>query len=305
MPKCQLVDGIGLHYEVVGPALEEEGVHTFVFVHGGPGILDSRSYRYWDRFASDKVRVLYIDQRGSGRSDDPDPVKYGYTLCIEQHAKDIDEFCRAYGLVDITIGGVSQGGYVSLSYALQFPDNTKGLIICDAEAKRDAAGRAEAYRKSLTEFYGLERDEVERLVKVVEDNDACWDEEDYSQLGAYYSKAGEEFVLCRHEKTLYKFFQEEFGSFDLTNKLPKITADVLYILGEYDCVHPPVSARETRDGMTNAASMTYHEIKDAGDPAYADKPEETASLVNKFFAKILACNHVNDAGHEGVFKIRP
>jgi len=284
MPKFTLPEGISLHYEVVGPPLVKKDVHTFVFVHGGPGILDARSYRYWDQFSSDAIRVLYIDQRGSGRSEDPKDLS---TLNIRQHAMDIHEFCKKFNLGKITIGGVSQGGYVSIAYAALFADKTAGLIVCDAEAKRDTAVRVDAYRKSLVKFFGQSSEEAERLAALVAKNDVSWDEEEYAELGKFYSKAGENFVLVRHDRTLRKFFCEEFGLFDLTPELSKITCDVLYMLGEYDCVHPPVSARRTRDGMTRVSSMAYYEIEDAGDPAYADKPLEVKSLVDNFLLLIL------------------
>jgi len=173
MPRFKLNDDIELYYEIFGPELGQPDVQTMFFAHGGPGFVDGRSYHdFWAQFASDKTRVIFPDQRGSGRSDDPADIS---TLNIEQHAKDMHALCKHLGIENPIVAGVSQGGYVAISYAAQFPNEIARLIICNSEAKRETEERVKACRHSLEAFFGLSAEEAEDLSEKIRIFDEHWD----------------------------------------------------------------------------------------------------------------------------------
>jgi len=283
MPRFKLNDDIELYYEIFGPELGQPDVQTMFFAHGGPGFVDGRSYHdFWAQFASDKTRVIFPDQRGSGRSDDPADIS---TLNIEQHAKDMHALCKHLGIENPIVAGVSQGGYVAISYAAQFPNEIARLIICNSEAKRETEERVKACRHSLEAFFGLSAEEAEDLSEKIRIFDEHWDWEAYAQLfGSFYSKKGESFTAAPHEITWNKFMGEEFGLFDLRPALCKIICPTLYMAGEFDCIHPPECAKKTKNLMINS-DIDFHILLDAADPVYVDQWEKATQLVSDFLLR--------------------
>ena len=70
--RVDLADGVGLHVEELG-----EGPPLIV-LHGGPGVDHTMFRPYLDPLAEDFC-LLYLDERGQGRSDRVDPQ----TLSLE------------------------------------------------------------------------------------------------------------------------------------------------------------------------------------------------------------------------------
>lgn len=286
MPEVTLKDSTKIYYKIFGPELNVANIHSLIFIHGGPGLLDGRSYyNFWNQFASPKLRIIFPDQRGSGRSSDPHDIS---TLNIQQHAQDMHELREVLNIKKPFLAGVSQGGYVAISYAEQFPDDVSGLIITNTEAKRDTRERVKAYRYSLEKFFGVDKTRALYLSKQIEKIDQNWDFKTYENLfNNYYSKKGEQFEILMHEKTWNKFMSEEFPSFDLRTDLKKITCSVLYLAGEFDCVHPPACAEKTMQLMTNA-DVEFHIINQSADPVYVDQWEKTKEVIANFLANFGA-----------------
>jgi pimeloyl-ACP methyl ester carboxylesterase len=74
-----LPDGYNLNVEEVGSGF------PLIVLHGGPG-LDHSMFRPYLDALGDEYRLLYIDERGQGRSQRVDPA----TLSLEVFASDVD-----------------------------------------------------------------------------------------------------------------------------------------------------------------------------------------------------------------------
>lgn len=85
--------------------------------------------------------ICFIDQRGCGKSEKGDPNKWNLT----QHGKDVFSFCEALDIQQPIVAGVSWGGYVAISYAIQYPDHPQVLILCNTEAKVSPEERHKAF----------------------------------------------------------------------------------------------------------------------------------------------------------------
>ncbi len=97
-----------------------------VIIHGGPG---GHVYNF-ERTIGPQLEafttVIYYEQRGCGRSDQPlDP----YTYSIEMLVSDLDELRQALGLDRINLLGFSFGGELALEYALAHPEHVERLIV--------------------------------------------------------------------------------------------------------------------------------------------------------------------------------
>ena len=117
------VGGLRLHYQQWGPDAAHAGI---VLVHG----LGSSSH-IWDfvapRLAEQSLRVVAIDQRGHGESDQPDS---GYDF--GSVVADLDGFIEAVGLTEpCVLVGHSWGASVVLHFGASHPDRTAAIVLVD------------------------------------------------------------------------------------------------------------------------------------------------------------------------------
>jgi len=135
---CVDIGNVKLFFEVYGKKLALAGKNTvekpiFIFLHGGAGFFDHTLYvNFWSRF-SKVAEVIFIDQRGSGRSLCDDET----TWDLEQWGKDVYHFCQALQIKKPIVGGISYGGMVAMSYAIQYPDHPLALILSDTDVHID------------------------------------------------------------------------------------------------------------------------------------------------------------------------
>src|SRR4051812_19346031 len=104
----RLADGYRLFVEDVG-----EGF-PLVVLHGGPG-LDHTMFRPWLDPLGDEFRLLYVDERGQGRSERTDPE----TLTLDAFARDVDLLVAALGLERFALLGHSFGAIITTRHATE------------------------------------------------------------------------------------------------------------------------------------------------------------------------------------------
>src|SRR6266571_1720224 len=108
--RIELSDGVGLFVEQVG---EGSGFPLLV-LHGGPGLDHSMFRPYIDPLAGE-FRLLYVDERGQGRSDRVDPA----TLSVGGFARDVDMLALALGLERFALLGHSFGAIIATHHAIE------------------------------------------------------------------------------------------------------------------------------------------------------------------------------------------
>lgn len=115
------VPGAELYVEQVG-RLDAPVVY---FVHGGPGY---NSYSFRDLVGEDLLdyRVIYSDQRGSGRSYAEDLVA---SLDVSTLADDIDAVADALELPPMTLLAHGFGAQIALEAAVRYPQRVARLLL--------------------------------------------------------------------------------------------------------------------------------------------------------------------------------
>lgn len=121
------VDGARLHLEVRGA---DDQAPIVLWLHGGPGAAERPLFRLFDGALEDHVVVAYLDQRGSGRSYDPDADPRALT--IARHLADLDAVVRhlrgAYGRARVVLLGHSWGAALGILYAAAHPGGVAAVI---------------------------------------------------------------------------------------------------------------------------------------------------------------------------------
>jgi proline iminopeptidase len=96
-----------------------------VVLHGGPGA-DHTYFLPWLLPLARTYRLIFIDERGSGRSERlQDPSKY----TVEGDVEDIEAVRVALGLGKISLLGHSCGGVLAEAYALKYQEHLSHLIL--------------------------------------------------------------------------------------------------------------------------------------------------------------------------------
>jgi len=122
------VEGARLHY------LDEGAGRAVVFVHGNPGSL--ADYSAIVRPASRRYRVIAFDRPGHGHSD---PPATGFDTAETQAAL-LHECLVQLGVRKPVLVGHSWGGALVLAYALQFPQDTSGVVLLAPAAYPEKEG---------------------------------------------------------------------------------------------------------------------------------------------------------------------
>ena len=116
-------NGITQHYELEGPA----DAPVVAFSHSLAANLS-----LWDAQAAalrGRYRVLRYDIRGHGGSDVP-PAPY----TLAQMADDLHGLLKALSVADVHFVGLSMGGLIGMTLALQYPRAVRSLVLADTTA---------------------------------------------------------------------------------------------------------------------------------------------------------------------------
>lgn len=128
------LNGADLYFEVVGEG--QAGAPPLVYLHGGPGY-NSFSFRelLGERLEDLGRRVVYLDQRGSGRSgalEDTEQARAAgnaETLDLDTLVADVEELRDFLGAEQIVPLGHGFGALIALEYARRWPTRTARAVV--------------------------------------------------------------------------------------------------------------------------------------------------------------------------------
>jgi pimeloyl-ACP methyl ester carboxylesterase len=101
-----------------------------ILLHGGPGLSETGLFRHFNAPLEKDFTVVYWDQRGAGKSYDPQIPRSSMT--VEQFIADLDELveavCRRLGKDKVTIFGHSWGAALGVLYCARFPHKVAAYV---------------------------------------------------------------------------------------------------------------------------------------------------------------------------------
>lgn len=231
---------------------------AILWLHGGPGAAETPLFRLYDSALEDSFVVAYWDQRGAGRSYDPDadPAR----LTVAQHLQDLDavvDAVRAHlGKKKVVLVGHSWGSALGLLYArdhgeklaafvgvAQFVSGLAGqraqYAFVDARARAEDDQDAEAALADIGRPPYSAKQEL-RVQSLVDD------------FGGYFHTRPS-FLLAVFEAVVYGYvapwdiptfihandvsldaMNDELLSLDLRRSVPSVRVPVVFMLGRYD-----------------------------------------------------------------------
>jgi len=252
------VNGFKLFYRAFGT-----GSNILLCLHGGPGAPHDYLLPL-AKLADDKIRVVFYDQLGVGRSEKPKDTSL---FSIEYGAEEVEGVRKTLNLGKINLLGSSYGGALALQYALKYQLNIKKLIIASGLASFPETAAEMARLKTL-----LPKDVQETFAKY----EAKW-----AFLHPEYLKAVEVYYhnfVCRlpdwpeevtrtlNELSVPVYFTmngpNEFTiigtlkDWDITARLQEIRVPTLVTVGRYDEVTSKV-AETIHKGITGSKLIVF------------------------------------------------
>ncbi|OGT32030.1 MAG: hypothetical protein A3E87_10805 [Gammaproteobacteria bacterium RIFCSPHIGHO2_12_FULL_35_23] len=276
------INGCKLFFDVYGSKLDIQATSikeklTLLILHGGHGMIDHTLYvEFWSQF-SDIAQVIFLDQRGCGRSDLRTPNEWN----LQYWANDLYEFCQTLGIEKPILAGVSMGGHVMCEYLSRY-SNLGGLIFCNTEARFILDDVCE----KLAELGGTEIAEIARkqFTDPTPESAAAYQQ----KCVKYYAKnaySAQEIGRCKqHIEILSHFYKNHMHNFNYLEDLKKVKCPTLLMVGESSPLHLPIRAEEMA-AQINPKLVTVYLFKNAGAPVYKDSADEAKKVVRDFLKK--------------------
>ncbi len=278
------VGDVALYFDVDGAALRPDGDAmterpTLLLLHGGPGADHSLFKPEFDALA-DRCQIVYLDQRGSGRSDPGTPDTWTW----DRWADDVAAFCAGLGIARTLLVGTSSGALVALNCAARHPGLVAGLILdsplgaptslpetLDVFERRGGPVAREAARRYMSGDTSAEAV-------------AAWERHGLPLYGDAAAQADMKVRRGRvilNEDVLTHFRTGGCGSADATGYLPEITCPTLVLAGEHDPVVPAAAARRLAEALTGAP-VTLEILPGIGHGTFRQAAEQAFAHVRHF-----------------------
>ena len=272
------MNGVRLFFDVEGakwvpdgPVLREKP--TLLLLHGGPG-LDHSSWKPAFSALTDLVQLVYLDQRGNGRSDRSTPEHW----TLDQWADDVRSLCEALGIGRPVVMGTSFGGFVAQAYAIRHPGHASRLILSSTGAR---------IRLPLV----LERFEARGGAEARMAAERFWTDPGPETLPAYLTQAIPLYNVRPETSTdalrrsimnlnlLFHFARNGMG-FDFRDALASVACPTLVLGGALDPICPIEYQEEIAAALPSGAR--YERFENAGHGVFRDEPERAFAVLREF-----------------------
>lgn len=284
-------NGVFIYYKALGKG------EPLVIVHGGPGASHDYFLPHLIPLARTN-RVVFIDERGSGRSEKLDNVKL-YT--VENMAEDVEAVRRGLNLGRINLLGHSYGGVVAQAYAFKYPNNLRHLIL--ASTFHSTKGLNEVFVKMKQNMPAELRERIDKMEKeglfgrgkdyrkgrYTDDYMiASWGEGYYPYT--YGRRPDPGFEPVTSNGISWDLYREMWGSngefvvdgnlvsVEYADELPKLKVPTLITVGDHDQVDPSMS----RDMQALIPGSKLVVLPESGHMTFVDQPELFRRAVDNF-----------------------
>jgi len=229
---------------------------------------------------ADEYRLLYVDQRGQGRSDRVEPS----TLSLDVFARDVDLLVEALGLERFALLGHSFGAIVTTKHAIEWGTADAYMISGGGDSSERLLADVEASLEELGE-------EGAAIAQSWEDEKTVTTEEGLRELvrtqmpfhfaGEPPPGYGDDTVGT--PEVLRYFARQGYGEFDYVPQLGRVRKPTLLIVGERDRTTTARAARALHDGITGSELVVVPAV---GHMSFVEDPEAYLEAVRRFLRSV-------------------
>jgi pimeloyl-ACP methyl ester carboxylesterase len=235
------------------PTAAVNGIHISYAESGGAGpavvlshgyLMDQSMFDAQVAALAPEFRVITWDERGHGGTSAAGAFSYW------DSARDVLALLDHLGIEQAVLGGMSQGGFLSLRAALLAPQRVRGLILIDSQAgTEDEANRA-GYEQLHQTWLDQGPGPVQEIVAAIILGPGQWD--------GWYAKWAEQYAQWAPDNLgqLTWPFRCLMDRDDITGRLGEIGCPALIIHGSADAAIPMAKAEALRDGLAGPTAFT-------------------------------------------------
>ncbi len=199
-------------------------------------LMDHDMFEPQVRALAPEFRIITWDQRGFGGTSAAGPFSFW------DSARDVLGLLDHLGLDRAVLGGMSQGGFLSLRAALLAPGRVRALALIDTQAGQEDPALAPAYEQMEETWLAQGPEPVQEVVASI-------------ILGgvdpqAWFAKWAE-----LDPDGLRHSFRCLMDRDDVTGRLAEITCPALIVHGTQDAAIPMAKAEALRDGLGGEARL--------------------------------------------------
>ena len=232
-------------------------------------LMDSSMFAPQVAALAPQYRVISWDERGFGGTRATGPFTYW------DSARDVIGLLDHLGIEQAVLGGMSQGGFLSLRAALLAPDRVRGLVLIDSSAGAESPEVAPAYEQmeQIWMEQGPEpvQDVVASIILGQPDGPV-----DYQPWFAKWAAAD------RDELRLA--FRCLMDRDDITDRLGEISCPALILHGTADAAIPMERAEKVQAGLGGPAALVR--IEGGSHAANLSHPDQVNVAMLEFLGSL-------------------
>ncbi len=254
--------GQRLYYQDTGP-----GAVPLVLSHGF--LMDSDMFQPQVEALSGRHRVITWDQRGHGRTESsPEPFSYW------DSAEDLAGLLDHLGVERAVAGGMSQGGFISMRFALNHPERTAGLVLIDTQAGTEDPEKAAQYdlMHDVWVSSGASRQLAEMVAAIIIGNQR-------PESAPWVDR-----WLEREPASLTQIYRTLMDRDDLSDRVGEIPAPAIVIHGTEDVAIDIALAERLCGALPDCRGLVR--VEGAGHASNLTHPEPVNQAVERFLESL-------------------
>lgn len=256
------IGGLSLFY-----ADEGQG-EPLLLIHGFP--LSSDMYQPQRAALMHRFRVITPDLRGMGKSDVPTD---GYSM--DAYADDMLALLDNLGISQVTVAGMSMGGYIAFALLRRAPDRIKGLILIDTKASADDEEALQKRRSMIKQVRNEGSEAAADTSKMLTERT----HQENPDLVAFLRTM----MMANAADGIIGALDAMINRPDSTPLLSQIRVPTLIIVGSDDPLTPPAVAETMQQAIPNAQLVV---IEGAAHAANLEQPEQVNKVILDWAAQL-------------------
>ena len=283
----RVLNGVRLYYRVTADTPAHRA--PVLFLHGGPGYNSYSFSKLMGGRLEKHHRMVYLDQRGCGRSERPWDDSYSVAVMVE----DLEALRQELGLERWVLMGHSFGATLALEYAARYPGRMAGVVYVSGLS--DARGSFATWRQELERRHPErlarvslpeEASDYERVMRAMRELEA---RDFFNQMQFHDATFRQQQELVDAESGLRntgELSRALFSSELLTYRFAvpeRVTTPVLVIGGRYDTSIGLESLKSLAQRLPHA---TFLEYERSGHYPYLEEADRFEQDVTRFLASL-------------------